>query len=141
MAGAPAYSLEALRQHREAQKRSAEPPAARVIIPDDVEMDPGLVLGCWNGERFVSWETWMATEGLGRKEPERDPYVNARLAYAVCGETRVWLEDDGERWFLYEGSRRRRRKDFASPCLEHAQRCAEARYGPARNGWRVETKE
>lgn len=27
-------------------------------IPPEAEMDEGIVVGCWNGKRFVSWEQW-----------------------------------------------------------------------------------
>jgi hypothetical protein len=41
---------------------------------------------------------------------------------------------------MFAGSRTAggRRKDFASPFMEHAMRTAELWYGPAANGWREE---
>ena len=64
---------------------------------------------------------------------------------ATCGGTRVWLVRDRDRWLMFAGSRTAsgRRKDFASPFLEHAMRTAEFWYGAPANGWRAEegTKE
>ncbi|MCW5981974.1 MAG: hypothetical protein KIT09_28070 [Bryobacteraceae bacterium] len=65
---------------------------------------------------------------------------DAACVTAACGETRIWLVRDGERWLMFAGSRRRgtRRRDFASPFLRHAMRTAEAWYGEAADGWRAE---
>jgi len=59
---------------------------------------------------------------------------------AICGSTRVWLVHDRNRWLMFAGSRTAggRRKDFASPFMEHAMRTAEHWYGAATNGWRAE---
>jgi len=27
-------------------------------------MEDGIVLGCWNGKAFVSWEKWLASQPL-----------------------------------------------------------------------------
>jgi hypothetical protein len=57
----------------------------------------------------------------------------------------VWLVRDRDRWLMFAGSRAAggRRKDFASPFLEHAMRTAEFWYGVPATGWRAEegTKE
>jgi len=70
---------------------------------------------------------------------------DAAGATATCGSTRVWLVRDRDRWLMFAGSRTAggRRRDFASPFLEHAMRTAESWYGPPANGWRAEegTKE
>jgi hypothetical protein len=60
----PAYSLEAWRRFREG--RDKKPTLAD--IPADAEMDEGIVLGCWNGKRFVSWEKWRATTPIEREQ-------------------------------------------------------------------------
>jgi len=143
---APAYSLEAWRRLRESGERKAEaplPPVTLADIPADAEMDEGIVIGFWNGERFVSWEKWLATAPIERKVPAEvanSAPDDARCAWTVCGNTPVWLVRDGDRWLMFTGSRRpqARRRDFASPFLGHAQRTAEAWYGPATDGWQVE---
>jgi hypothetical protein len=138
---APAYSLAAWRKYREEQEQpKQETPAGLTLadIPADAEMDEGIVIGFWNGERFVSWEKWLATAPITREESTPVLPEDARLVTAVCGNTRVWLARDGDRWLMYAGSRHARRKDFASPYLAHAQRTAEAWYGPAASGWQVE---
>jgi len=138
---APAYSLAAWRKYREEQEQpKQESPAGSTLadIPADAEMDAGIVIGFWNGERFVSWKKWLATASIIREDSTPALPEGARLVTAVCGHTRVWLARDGDRWLMYAGSRQARRKDFASPYLAHAQRTAEAWYGPAVNGWQVE---
>jgi hypothetical protein len=138
---APAYSLAAWRKYREEQEQpKQESPAGLTLadVPADAEMDEGTVIGFWNGERFVSWEKWLATAPITRAESAPALPEGARLVTAVCGKTLVWLARDGDRWLLYAGSRHSRRKDFASPYLAHAQRTAEAWYGPPARGWQVE---
>lgn len=133
---APAYSLAAWRKYREEQEQPKQETLAG--IPADAEMDEGIVIGFWNGERFVAWEKWLATAPILREESTPVLPEDARLVTAVCGKTLVWLARDGDRWLMYAGSRHSRRKDFASPYLAHAQRTAEAWYGPAASGWQVE---
>lgn len=138
---APAYSLAAWRKYREeqAQPKPASPGEVTLAdIPADAEMDEGIVIGFWNGERFVSWEKWLATVPVLRAESTPGLPEQARLVTAVCGKTRVWLVRDGDRWLMYAGTQRSRCRDFASPYLPHAQRTAEAWYGPATAGWQVE---
>jgi hypothetical protein len=145
---APAYSLEAWYRFRERKLQpvevaeSATPSLAD--IPPDAEMDDGITLGCWNGERFVSWEKWAATAPIV-VEPAPPPAIQAgATAYSAdCNGTRVWLAKDGDRWLMFVGRRSSttRRRDFASPWLEHAIRTAEAWYGTARKGWQAESPE
>lgn len=138
---APAYSLAAWRKYRKEQAQPKQASSEEVTladIPADAEMDEGIVIGFWNGERFVSWEKWLATAPVLRAESTPGLPEEARLVTAVCGKTRVWLARDGDRWLLYAGTKRNRRRDFASPYLAHAQRTAEAWYGPATAGWQVE---
>jgi hypothetical protein len=143
---ARAYSLEAWLRFRGSRERKAEappPPVSLADIPADAEMDEGIVLGCWNGERFVSWEKWVASAPIERDPQPEVPVIpsDARCVKATCGATRVWLVRDGERWLMFAGTRSSRRRDFASPFLSHAQRTAESWYGPATKGWQVGAKE
>ncbi len=138
---APAYSLAAWRKYLEEQEQpKQESPAGPTLagIPADAEMDEGIVIGFWNGERFVAWEKWLATAPILREDSKPALPEDVRLVSAICGNTRVWLARDGDRWLMYAGSRHSRRKDFASPYLAHAQRTAEAWYGPPASGWQVE---
>ena len=147
MKAAP-YSLEALYEYRRRQveAESGTPvraPARLADIPPDAPMEDGIVIGCWNGERFVSWEKWLATAPFAvDPSPSRAPELQASAYSADCGGNRVWLVKDGDRWLMFAGSRKAscRRTDFASPFLEHAMRTAEAWYGPAADGWRAETR-
>ncbi len=137
----PTYSLAAWRKYREeqAQPKQASPREVTLAdVPADAEMDEGIFIGFWNGERFVSWENWVATAPIIRTESAPALPEDARLVTAVCGNTRVWLARDGDRWLMYAGSRHSRRRDFASPYLAHAVRTAEAWYGPPAGGWQVE---
>jgi len=141
---APTYSLEAWRRFKEGRDNTAKPPIQRLAdIPADAEMDEGIVLGCWNGERFVSWEKWLTTAPIERdQQPVASPVpADARRVSATCGNTRVWLVRDRDRWQMFAGTRTARRRDFASPFLSHAQRTAEAWFGPAEKGWQVEAQE
>jgi hypothetical protein len=56
---------------------------------------------------------------------------------------RVWLVRDGDRWQMFVSSRgpAGRRRDFASPYLEHTIRTAETWYGAPASGWRAEGNE
>ncbi len=120
---APAYSLEALRRLR-AQQQQRQP----------AHSEP----------RTIPWREWFATTGIevdpaaakitAREDDSADVYT------AVCRDAAVWLVRQGSRWVMFAGSRwpQSRRRDFASPSLEHAKRTAEAWYGPAPDGWRAE---
>ncbi len=142
---APAYSLDAWRRFKERRHDdSAKPPVHSLAdIPADADMDDGIALGCWNGERFVSWEKWLATTPIERDpQPPASPVpADARCVSATCGGTPIWLVRDGDRWQMFAGTRTARRRDFASPFLGHAQRTAEAWFGPAVKGWQVEAQE
>lgn len=140
----PAYGSEALRRFLGGQERRDEPAAAGgrglVGIPPDAEMDGGIILGCWNGERFVSWDRWFATAPIAADPQPPAPAREAPAYGADCGGTKLWLAKDGDRWLLFADSRkaRSRRKDFASPFLGHTIRTAEQWYGAASGGWREE---
>ncbi len=62
------YGRDALRRLREQQEAPAAEPKPQLSlleqVPPDAPMDEGLTLGCWNGERFVSWDKWRAAEPL-----------------------------------------------------------------------------
>jgi hypothetical protein len=100
-------------------------------VPVDVPMDD-TTLTFWNGEGFESIERWPAYTQLPI-EPRPDPRAT-RLA-ATCGATPVELRRDGARWLMWAGVPLRRRKDFASPYLEHAQRTAVFWYGAPAKDW------
>ena len=53
-----AYTLDDLRKARE-PKPADDDLLSR--IPADAEHDTDEALGCWNGERFVSWDEWKLT--------------------------------------------------------------------------------
>jgi hypothetical protein len=63
---AAAYSLEALREYRrrkaDARTDAIKAPLTMKDIPPDAPMEERIVLGCWNGEAFVSWEKWLASQ-------------------------------------------------------------------------------
>ncbi|MCC7497886.1 MAG: hypothetical protein IT160_09935 [Bryobacterales bacterium] len=138
---APSYSLDAWRRFREQKGRpetpaSSSPGITLADIPADAEMDDGIVIGFWNGERFVSWEKWIATAPIKLDTVPSSPALpDATIYRGDCGGTQVWLRKDGDRWLMFAGTQKSRRRDFASPFLEHAIRTAEAWYGPAADGW------
>lgn len=141
------YSREELRRVRAAREAGAVVSKPQMTlfaqVPVDASMEDGVVLGCWNGERFVPWEQWCATASIAVEQPT-EPTVppNAECVSAVCGGTKVWLTRDGDRWLMYAGSRKAagKRRDFASPFLEHAIRTAEQWYGKASGDWREERR-
>lgn len=140
------YSLEAWRRFRERKELQPESATTNIPsladIPSDAEMDEGIIIGFWNGERFVSWEKWLATAPLAVDASPKPSPLDASAYSADCGGTRVWLAKDGDRWLMFAGSRKAgsRRRDFASPFIEHAMRTAEVWYGPAASGWQPETR-
>lgn len=139
---APKYSLDAWRRFREQRKRpgmaaDTHPATTLAGIPADAEMDDGIVIGFWNGERFVSRERWLATAPIAVDPmPAATARPEAAGYRATCGKTPVWLRKDGDRWQMFAGTQKSRRRDFASPFLDHAIRTAEAWYGAATDGWR-----
>ncbi len=139
------YGREALRRFREESQRTQDCRARdRDLlskIPPDAPIDDAT-LTVWNGERFVAWEKWLATAPIAIDEAPKSLRLpaSARCVLGDCGGTRIWLVRDGDRWLMFAGGRRagNRRRDFASPFLEHAIRTAEAWYGMPANGWCVE---
>lgn len=140
------YGREALRRLREQQAKPPDPEAQRSLleqIPADAPMDDATIT-VWNGERFVAWDKWLATTPIVCEENPEDAglavHQNATCVAGECGGTKVWLVKEGERWLMYVGSRRAggRRRDFATPYVEHAIRTAEQWYGVPATGWRAE---
>jgi hypothetical protein len=90
----------------------------------------------------MSWAQWelkrdhrIFEEGRIQSEKSHAPQEQPQCITAICGGTPVRLEFDDGRWLMCAGAALRRRKDFASPSVEHAQRTAEFWYGPPKNGW------
>ena len=142
------YGSDALRRLREQQEaRTAapecQPSLLEQIPPDDAPMDDAT-LTVWNGERFVAYNSWLATAPIQcDEEPAKPEYpTDAIRIVSACGSTQPRLVKDGERWLMFTrpGRAWRRRKDFASPFLEHAVRTAEQWYGAPAAGWRVEER-
>ena len=141
------YGSDALRRLREQQEAHVAAPECQPSfldqIPPDASMDDAT-LTVWNGERFVAYDSWLATAPIQcDQEPAKPEYpTDADRMVNLSGSTRIRLVKDGERWLMFTGSRRawRRRKDFASPFLEHAVRTAEQWYGAPAEGWRLEKK-
>jgi hypothetical protein len=102
-------------------------------IPADVPMDDAT-LTFWNGDKFESIDQWPPYTQLP-PEPRIDP--NATRLGATCGVTPVELRRDGGRWLMWVGKPPWRRKDFASPFMEHAQRTAVAWYGEPTKDWQA----
>ena len=76
----PVYGREALRRLREQQAASHEPerqPSLLEQIPADVPMDDAT-LTVWTGERFMSYDEWLATAPLVTEEPPQER--KARIA-------------------------------------------------------------
>jgi hypothetical protein len=103
-------------------------------IPPDVEMDDATIT-FWNGEKFEDIANWPPYTLIEPCTPRIDP-ASIRVT-ALCGTTTVELRRDGSRWLMWVGTPPRRRKDFATPFVEHAQRTAVFWYGEARSGWTV----
>lgn len=75
MKAAP-YSLAALREYRQRkQQGGVTSPPTLADIPPDAPMEEGIVIGCWSGRAFVSWEKWLAAQPLqafiAKSEDER----------------------------------------------------------------------
>lgn len=57
------YSLRALREYRQRKERGEVTSVPTLAdIPPDAPMEEGIVIGCWNGRAFVSWEKWLASQ-------------------------------------------------------------------------------
>ena len=70
-----AYKLDLWKRLKKSGKNAGNPLARLSDIPADAEMDEGIVLGCWNGERFVSWDKWIAAVPLDRAPDSEPPAV------------------------------------------------------------------
>jgi hypothetical protein len=150
------YSRAAVQRAREerearelvAQTTAAEPPAARLTladIPVDAPADDA-VLTVWDGQRWVVYDTWLARAPMLRDKnaspPGEDGEDAPTCVVGDCSGNGVWLVRDGDRWLMFVRSRGPggRRRDFASPYLEHAIRTAEFWYGAPTTGWRAEVE-
>jgi hypothetical protein len=139
------YGHEALRRLREQQAKPPEPEQRSLLaqMPSGAPMDDAT-LTVWNGERWVAYDRWRATAPVIREDkPEVAGPAAPKEPTCVAGEcdcTKVWLVRGGERWQMFVGSIKAggRRRDFATPCLEHAIRTAEFWYGAPCGRWRVE---
>jgi hypothetical protein len=144
------YSRDIIRRVREEQANpTASPeasPALLAAIPPDAPMDDATIT-VWNGERWVDYEQWFCSRPVAREDSPAEAasaiHTDAVYVGGVCGERRIWLIKDGQRWLLFVGSRKAggRRRDFATPFLAHAIRTAEAWYGAPRDGWRAENRD
>jgi len=72
MRSAP-YSLADLREYRRRKEQGeSTPPLTLADIPPDAPMEEGIVLGCWDGQAFVSWDKWVvshpASTGIAEQE-------------------------------------------------------------------------
>jgi hypothetical protein len=66
------YKLDLWRRLKKSGKDSGNLLARLGDIRADAEMDKDIVLGCWNGERFVSWAKWVAAVPRGQA-PDSEP--------------------------------------------------------------------
>jgi hypothetical protein len=134
-----------LRYEERAQPQPGQPEESLLAgIPPDAPMDD-VVLAVWNGSRFVAYDQWLAAAPIVTDETpllEVRPNLSSETdcVVGICGGARIWLVKDGDRWLMFVGSRkaRRRRRDFASPFIGHAIRTAERWYGRTADGWRAE---
>lgn len=145
MSAVPIYGSDALRRLRERQDNASTAPECQPSLLSQVDPDAPMddaTLTVWNGDRFVDYDTWLATAQLHRDETHAEPQFDAEVSrvVAVCGNTPVRLARDGERWLIITrpGRAWRRRRDFASPYLAHAIRVAEQWFGVPLGGWRAE---
>ena len=139
------YGSDALRRLREEQEARIAAPECQPPLLDQIPLDAPMddaTLTVWNGERFVAYDSWLATTPIQcGAQPAKPEYpTDATRMVSLCGSTRIRLVKDGERWLMFTrpGRSWRRTKDFASPFLEHAVRTAEQWYGAPAAGWRVE---
>jgi len=139
------YGREALHRLREQQASLAQEGDPEVATlpeppPEAPYEEPAATFHVWTGERWVPWKKWLATAPLEKQPANGAPASNTGCVVADCGGTRVWLVRDRERWQMYVGSRKasHRRRDFASPQLEHAMQTAEFWYGAPGAGWQAE---
>jgi hypothetical protein len=92
------------------------------------------------GVRTVAGERPLAIEEKGPEDGKPAIPAEATCVAGDCAGARIWLVKDGERWLMFVGARKpkNRRRDFASPFLEHSIRTAEGWYGAPGGGWCAE---
>lgn len=138
------YGRDALRRFREQHGNGGSEPANLVDVlagvPPDAPMDDAT-LTVWNGNRFVAYETWLATAPIitGETPIAANPDIpaDAKCVVADCCGTQISLVRDGDRWRMFAGLRKGRRlgRDFTSHSLAHAISTAEQWYGMPSRGW------
>lgn len=77
---APVYGRKALRRLREQQAHAADQrhqPSLLELVPADTPAD-NATISVWNGERFVTYDKWLATAPLVVQEQEEQPAVVKR---------------------------------------------------------------
>ena len=61
--GEDPHNTDHIREHQwgkeEATTGSPDEPLTLDDIPPDAPMEDGIILGCWDGEAFVSWGKWI----------------------------------------------------------------------------------
>ena len=75
--GEDPHNTDHIREHQwgkeEATTGSPDEPLTFDDIPPDAPMEDGIVLGCWDGEAFVSWKKWLASQPVEAfREAQRD---------------------------------------------------------------------
>lgn len=146
----PGFGMDALLKAREKRSQMTllrpEESQVRTVpdVPGDAQiLEPGRTVHAWDGEKFVPWLQWLAgaVRALGEQVPPAIP-VGADRVVGTCGDVRVTLIREPGRWLMFvrTGSSKRatRRRDFASPSLDHGIAAAEQWYGVASDGWRAE---
>ena len=128
-----------------AQRKILETLPLCAAAPPDAEYEqPKKAIHVWYEGRFIPYDTWLARGPVAIEEqPPQSVSASATGAMAQCGATTVWLVQDGSRYLMYAGAKdaAHRRRDFASPYIEHAMLTAELWYGPAAGSWRLTGKE
>lgn len=74
-----AYSIDRLRKVRE-QKDTPE--GGLADVPVNAPHDTDDAVGCWNGERFVSWHQWIIDRVFSDNGIRKIPGTNAETARA-----------------------------------------------------------
>ena len=141
------YGSDALRRLREQQTAHVTAPDCQTSLLDQIPPGAAMddaTLTVWNGERFVAYDSWLATATIQCDEgPAKPDYpTDSDCIVSLCGSTRIRLTKDGERWLMSTRPHKawRRSNDFASPFLDHAIRTAEQWYGAPAAGWRSEER-
>jgi len=98
------FGMDALRRLWEKEKQQH-----LIDVPPDAPMEePGATMHAWNGEKFIPWAKWEATEAIVRIEPPEKNVLATEAPRGRRGEKRNGRRVEAAHLFAPAGDDRTR---------------------------------